>query len=126
MVVKGFREMIAVASAVIETVDTAAAMAAHQAGDAVFVAVRESHEYAQGHIPGAVHAPRGFLEFIADPDGPMHKPELSSDRKLMIYCGSGGRSMLAAKTLHDMGITNVVNVGGGFQGWAGSGGDIER
>ena len=82
-------------------------------------------QYLKGHIPGAVHVPRGFLEFIADPDGPMHKPELSSGRKLMVYCGSGGRSILAAKTLHDMGITDLVNVGGGFQGWAGNGGAVE-
>jgi len=125
MAVTGFRELMAAAGAVVETIDTAAAMQAHQAGDAVFVDVREGHEWAQGHIPGAVHAPRGFLEFIADPQGPMHKPELSSGRKLMVYCGSGGRSLLAAKTLHDMGITDIVNVGGGFQSWAGGGGAVE-
>ncbi len=79
----------------------------------------------QGRIPGAVHAPRGFLEFIADPASPMHKPELSSGKRLMIYCGSGGRSVLATKTLVDMGLDKVANIAGGFQAWVGTGGDIE-
>ncbi|HUI18781.1 MAG TPA: rhodanese-like domain-containing protein, partial [Alphaproteobacteria bacterium] len=68
----------------------------------------------------------GFLEFIADPESPMHKPALSSGRRLILYCASGGRSALAAKTLRDMGIAQVCHMAGGFGGWVQSGGPAER
>jgi rhodanese-related sulfurtransferase len=47
----------------------------------------------------------------------MHKPELASGKKLVLFCGSGGRSALAAKTLKDMGLENVAHVAGGFGAW---------
>ena len=124
MVTKGFRDLMAEANAVIDQVSVHDAQALHGAEDVVFVDVREQHEWANGHIPGAVHAPRGFLEFVADPDGPMHNPALASGSRLVIYCGSGGRSALAAKTLHDMGLTKVANMVGGFQAWDQAGGAI--
>ena len=97
------------------------------AGDdgAVFVDVRERAEHDAGAIAGAVAAPRGFLEFIADPGSPMHNAALSSGKRLVIYCASGGRSALAAKTLQDMGIGNVVNLSGGYQAWTEAGGPTE-
>ncbi|MCP4329884.1 MAG: rhodanese-like domain-containing protein [Alphaproteobacteria bacterium] len=125
MAMKGFQQLMAEANAAVPTIDVAEAMSTHQDGDAIFVDVRETEEWMQGRIPGAVHAPRGFLEFIADPASPMHKPELSSGKRLMIYCGSGGRSVLATKTLADMGLDKVANIAGGFQAWVGTGGDIE-
>ena len=66
--------------------------------DALFVDVRERAEQSAGAITGAVAAPRGFLEFIADPASPMHNPALSSGKRLIVYCASGGRSALATKT----------------------------
>ena len=87
--------------------------------------VRESHERAQGFIPGSIHAPRGFLEFIADPEGPMHNPVFTSGKRLILYCGSGTRSALAGKTLCDMGLSNLVNLAGGIQAWLQAGGDLE-
>ena len=57
--------------------------------DTVFVDVRERAEHAAGAITGAVAAPRGFLEFIADPASPMHNPALSAGKRLVIYCASG-------------------------------------
>ena len=81
----------------------------------VFIDVREEEELRNtGTLKDAVHVPRGILEFQADPQSPTHKPELGSAKKLVLYCGSGSRSALAAKTLQDMGIENVAHVAGGF------------
>ena len=93
--------------------------------DTVFVDVRERAEHAAGAITGAVAAPRGFLEFIADPASPMHNPALSAGKRLVVYCASGGRSALATKTLQDMGYAGVANLTGGFQAWTESGGPTE-
>lgn len=94
--------------------------------DAVlFVDVREGHERAKGYIPGSIHAPRGFLEFIAHPDGPMHNPAFTSGKRLVLYCGTGARSALAGKTLHELGLGNLTNLKGGIQGWVGAGGPLE-
>jgi rhodanese-related sulfurtransferase len=125
--IKKAAEMVAEANAAIGTlgVDEAKKLVGRE--DVVFVDVREGGELAtQGKIPGAVHAPRGLLEFYADPSAPYHKPELGSGKRLVVYCASGGRSALAAKTLKDMGIENVANMLGGFTAWQQQGGKIER
>lgn len=70
--------------------------------------------------------PRGFLEFQADPTSPTHKPELGGSKKLVLYCGSGNRSALGAKTLKEMGITNVAHVAGGFAALQQAGGLVEE
>ena len=124
MVTKGFKDLMAEANAAIEVVSAQDAAALLGRDDVVFIDVREAHERAKGTIPTSVHAPRGFLEFIADPEGPMHHPAFASGRKLVVFCGSGGRSTLAAKTLTDMGIADVVNLTGGFQAWVQAGGEV--
>jgi len=124
---KGFRELLAEANAVIETVSVQDAMQVHGEEDVVFVDIREQVEVERtGTIPGAVLAPRGFLEFLADPQSPMHKPELSRGQRIVLFCASGGRSTLAAKTLHDMGIANVCHMAGGFSAWTQAGGPTEQ
>ena len=124
---RGLNEMLAEANAVIETVSVADAFDVADDDDVVFVDVRETAErQAGGGIPGSVHAPRGFLEFYADPESPMHVPELAGGKRLIVYCASGGRSTLAAKTLTDMGIENVCNLAGGFAAWIEAGGTVER
>jgi len=125
MVTKGLREMLIEADAATETIVAQEALDLLGKEDVVFVDVRESHERAQGFIPGSIHAPRGFLEFIAHPEGPMHNPVFTSGKRLILYCGSGTRSALAGKTLHDMGLSNLVNLAGGIQGWLQAGGDLE-
>lgn len=122
---KGFKAMMAEANAVIDVVSAQEAKWLTGQDDVVFVDVRESEERARGFIPGSVHVPRGFLEFIADPDGPMHDPALTPDRRLVVYCASGGRSTLAAKTFKDMGFAKVTNLVGGLQAWVQSGGGLE-
>ena len=125
--VKRAAEMVAEANAAVGTLKVEEAKELVGNDEVVFVDVREGGELAaQGKIPGAIHAARGMLEFYADPSAPYHKPELASGKRLVVYCASGGRSALAAKTLKDMGIANVANMLGGFTAWQQEGGPIER
>ena len=123
MLKMGFKAMLGKANAEIDTVS--AEKAREYVGDEniLFVDVRETQEVENsGGLPGSVHVPRGLLEFIADPESPMHKSELSSGRQLVLYCASGGRSALAAKTLQDMGLPNICHIAGGFTAWVDIGG----
>ena len=80
--------------------------------------IRESEELKQnGKIPGSIHAPRGMLEFYADPSLPYHKPEFNKDNRIILHCASGGRSALATVTLKQMGYENVAHLEGGFKAW---------
>lgn len=124
MLKKGFKDLLAEANGVIESIDVPSAAALVGDDDAVFVDVREAHERQTGFIPGSIHAPRGFLEFIADPEGPMHDPALGEDKRIVLYCGSGGRSALAAKTLKDMGFARVASLVGGMAAWKAADHDI--
>ncbi len=122
---KSAGEMVAEANAAIETMSIEEAKALVGGDDVVFLDVREDAEVAKGKIPGAVHVSRGLLEFVADPNSPMHKPELSSGKPVVVYCASGGRSALAGKVLKDMGVDRVTNMLGGFNAWREAGFDIE-
>ena len=77
----------------------------------LIIDVRETAEWDQGHLPGAVHIPRGFLESRVAGTAP------DSDQEILVSCASGQRSLLAAKTLADMGFTNVSSLAGGFARW---------
>lgn len=80
--------------------------------------VREADEFAAGHLPGARHYPRGFLEVRADLDHPKRDPWLADrSRKLVLYCGGGHRSALAAHALHEMGFPHVRSLAEGWTGW---------
>jgi rhodanese-related sulfurtransferase len=125
--IKRAADLVAEANARVETLSVAKAKPLLGSDDVVFVDVRDGAELARnGKIPGAVHAPRAFLEFHADPASPSHKPELASGKRLVVYCGSGARSALAARTLKDMGLDRVANLLGGFTAWQQEGGAIER
>jgi rhodanese-related sulfurtransferase len=96
-------------------------------GGFTFVDVREPDEWSSGRIPGARHSPRGFLEVRADLSHPKRDAWLADrERRLVLYCGGGHRSALAAKTLHEMGFTNVVSLAEGFSGWLRRGYPVER
>ena len=84
----------------------------------MLVDVREPTETAAGTIPGAVLAPRGMLEFHADPASPYHLAALTPDRRVIVYCKSGARSALAAATLASMGYTDVAHLDGGMAAWS--------
>jgi rhodanese-related sulfurtransferase len=112
---KSAKDFVTEAMKEVETLSGDEAMKLVGDPDVVFVDVREGEELQKtGKVQGAVHVPRGFLEFQADRNSPIHKPELRSDNRLVLYCGSGSRSALAAKTLKEMGFGNVAHVAGGF------------
>ena len=92
---------------------------------AVVVDVRDSAEVEKsGKVPGALLISRGMLEFKADAETPYHEPQLQKDRPIIVYCGSGGRSALAGKTLKDFGYQKVFNLGG-FKDWVEAGMPVE-
>jgi len=91
---------------------------AQRTPDVVFLDVREPSEWNMGHVLGAIHIPRGQLE---------NKVEGLIDRskQVVLYCGGGSRSALAADTMQQMGYTHVTSLRNGFRGWAEAGGEIE-
>ncbi len=111
-------QMVADAKAQIDSLDIEAAKNLLGGQEVIFVDIRDVRELdREGRIPGAIHAPRGMLEFWADPNGAYHRKEFSSGKKLVLFCAAGWRSALAAKALHDMGLENVCDLGGGFDAW---------
>ena len=123
---QNLQQLLAAANAVIDTIAVHDAIPLIEDTAVQFVDIRDTTEIAQtGMLPGALHAPRGFLEFIADSQTSMHAPEFASGKRLIVYCASGGRSVLAAKTLVDMGIPNVWNLAGGFAAWQEANGPIQ-
>ena len=118
---KSASQIIAEARQTIQEITVAQAKEELDQGQTALVLdVREPAEWEKGHIPGVVLAPRGMLEWYADPTTPHAKPELTTkrDARIIVACASGGRSMLAAQTLKSMGYTNVVNMAGGFNEWS--------
>ncbi len=94
--------------------------------DLLLVDLREIQERVDlGCIPGSRHVPRGMLEFWADPASPYYRDWFQEDRRIIVYCAGGGRSVLAALALQDMGFTNVAHVEEGFRGWKEAGEPIE-
>ncbi len=86
--------------------------------DALLIDVREPAELdAEGMIRGAVHAPRGMLEFWADQASPDHRPEFDPQRRTVVYCATGGRSALAAQLLRQLGYADVAHLDGGITAW---------
>jgi rhodanese-related sulfurtransferase len=87
-------------------------------GDVLLVDLREAEERVQnGVIRGALHAPRGMLEFYADPTSPYHRAEFQPARRIILHCASGGRSALAADTLAALGYEDVAHLDGGLKAW---------
>jgi rhodanese-related sulfurtransferase len=89
---------------------------------AVLVDLREPAELSNdGTIEGAVHAPRGMLEFYADPTSPYHRAEFDPGRRTILFCASGGRSALGAQALAQLGYGDVAHLDGGLKAWRGEG-----
>jgi rhodanese-related sulfurtransferase len=87
--------------------------------DFLLVDVREESEWARGHLPGAVHLGKGVIE--RDIEGRVPDPET----EIVLYCGGGYRSALAADALQQMGYTHVASMDGGFRGWKEAGHPVE-
>ncbi|HAX04603.1 MAG TPA: rhodanese, partial [Acidimicrobiaceae bacterium] len=85
---------------------------------ALIVDIRDVREMQRdGAIPGAMHAPRGMLEFWVSPDSPYTKEIFGEDREFVLCCAGGMRSALSAKTLKDMGMEKISHIETGFGGW---------
>jgi rhodanese-related sulfurtransferase len=124
---KGVMDLVAEAKENIENLSPAEVAAELEKGGVVLVDLREQHELdAQGVIQGAIHAPRGMLEFHADPSTPYHLEELARGARVVLYCASGGRSALACSTLKDLGYGDVAHLEGGFKAWAGAGNPVKQ
>lgn len=94
---------------------------ARRAGAAI-VDLREPEELMEtGIIPGAIHVPRGMLEFAADPEGPVHQAPLDPARPTVLYCAVSGRSALAALTLRALGYGSVAHLADGLDAWLAEG-----
>ncbi|MEO7804534.1 MAG: rhodanese-like domain-containing protein [Actinomycetota bacterium] len=117
---KTVMEMVAEAKDRVENLDVEQVAKELEAG-ALLVDIREPQERQQASIPGSISAPRGMLEFYADPTLPHHNKELIADRRIVLHCAAGMRSALAADTLQQMGYTNVAHLVGGIQAWQESG-----
>jgi rhodanese-related sulfurtransferase len=122
----GYKELVARAEAEVETLNVVQAMAAADRPESVFIDLRDVRElWREGKIPGAVHVPRGMLEFWIDPESPYHKPLFTEPRRFIFYCNLGWRSALAAQVAQHMGLSNVCHLGGGFTAWCEAGGAVE-
>lgn len=94
--------------------------------DVLLVDLREPHERSEhGVISGSVHAPRGMLEFYADPTTAYFHPEFDPGRRTILYCATGGRAALAAETLTRLGYTRVTYLKGGLHAWVEAGYGVE-
>lgn len=119
-------DLVKAARSQIENLDVKSVQRERAEGDVVLVDIRESEERERtGSIPGAVHLPRGMLEFYADPATPYYRDELAPGKRVVLHCASGGRSALAAQTLATMGYSNVAHLDGGFTAWKAAGGPVE-
>lgn len=113
---KTAQDLVAAAKATTTEIAVADAERAIREADAL-LDVREADEYAQGHLPGAVHMSRGMLEFKLS-----NHPKLSArDQRIVLYCKTSGRAALAAAAMKEMGYLNVVSIAGGFDAWAAAG-----
>jgi rhodanese-related sulfurtransferase len=119
------KDMLAAANAAVSRIQAADLRKLMSDGNALVVDVRDPPELAAGgKVKGAVNVSRGMLEFRADPESQYYNPAFQKDKTIVLYCGSGGRSALAGKTLQDLGYTSVYNAGA-FKDLAGAGIETE-
>ncbi|MDD9876926.1 MAG: rhodanese-like domain-containing protein [Magnetovibrio sp.] len=125
---KGIKDLVAEAEAVITTMSTDEAIRRHKEDDegTVFIDIRDVRELERdGMVPGAIHVPRGMVEFWFDPDSPYYKEILGDESKTyVLYCAAAWRSALSCKTLYDMGFPNAVHFADGFKAWKEAGGPV--
>jgi rhodanese-related sulfurtransferase len=125
-ITKGFRALVDEAMAQVKTYSVEEARAKMHDPQVQIVDIRDVRELGPGTVVGSFHAPRGMLEFWVDPASPYHKPLFADEGKeFVLFCGAGWRSALAAKTLQDMGMTNVAHIDGGYAEWVKQGAPTE-
>ncbi|GAA6143769.1 rhodanese-like domain-containing protein [Hydrogenophaga sp. 5NK40-0174] len=118
---KSALDLVAAAKASITEIPVDQAEAAIKDAD-VLIDVREGDEFAAGHLPGAIHASRGMLEFKLSSN-----PALSArDLKVVLYCKTSGRAALAAAAMKEMGYLNVKSIAGGYDAWIAAGKPVAK
>ncbi len=125
-ITKGYKQLVDEAMAQVKTYSVADVRARLGKPDVQIVDIRDVRELANGTVVGALHAPRGMLEFWVDPASPYFKPVFADESKeYILFCGAGWRSALATKALQDMGMTNVAHIDGGWAEWTHQGAPTE-
>ena len=123
MIKKGIKQLIADAEKRSVGISVEEAKKRHGDANTVFVDLRDVRELERdGMIADAFHAPRGMLEFWVDPDSPYYKPVFAEGKTFIVYCQADWRGTLAAATLADMGLQNVLHLQGGYGEWKKAGG----
>ena len=118
---KNALDLVAAAKARVNEIAVVDAEAAIRDAD-VLIDVREESEFAAGHVPGAIHASRGMLEFKLS-----GTPALQArDLKVVLYCKTSGRAALAAAAMQEMGYLNVRSIAGGYDGWVAAGKPVAK
>ena len=121
----GYKALVDAALAEIDIVSAADAMPLLDDDGVVFVDVRDVRELDRdGMIPGAVHAPRGMLEFWIDPESPYHREVFAGGKRYLFYCALSWRSALATQTAKRMGLDDAAHLDGGLKEWQEAGGEV--
>ena len=122
---KSAKALVDEAMALVATRSIDEARALHERGEVLFVDLRDVRELErEGVVPGAVHAPRGMLEFWVDPESPYHREVFAPGRPLLLFCAAGWRSARATRTLMEMGLEDVAHIEGGFSAWKAAGAPV--
>jgi len=123
---KTAKELVDAANAVVPKITAAQAQEIISKGNVLIVDVRDAPEVEQsGKVAGAVHVPRGMLEFRADPESPYHDQNFAKDKTVVVYCASGGRAALGGQALKELGYGEVYNLGA-FKDWVEAGGPVDK
>ena len=118
MPIESVKKMVEAAKAEIDNISPEEAARRAAEDGALIVDIRDVREMQRdGAIPGAMHAPRGMLEFWVSPDSPYTKEIFTEDREFVLCCAGGMRSALSTKTLKDMGMEKISHIETGFGGW---------
>ena len=113
------KDLVEEAKKNVTMISVADAKALFDKGGTVFLDCRTEKEYRSGHVPGAMHIPRGLMEFQIEGKIP------DKNANIVMYCKSGGRACLACESITEMGYENVKNMDGGWQAWLKAGHPVE-
>lgn len=126
-ITKGIKALTQEARRVVDDLTIEQAKLLYKDDQYVFVDVREAEERLKlGVIPGAFTCPRGMLEFLIDPECPVHNTVFAQDKTYVFYCAHGLRSLYAAKLATEMGLGPVKNLAGGFAAWVEGNGHVTQ
>jgi rhodanese-related sulfurtransferase len=126
MLAKTAAHLVAEAKARVENLSAEDVATELRRGHPLLVDLREPAERVEhGVIPGAIHAPRGMLEFYVDPTSAYYRTEFAPNRRTILFCASGGRSALAAEMLQRLGYARVAHLDGGLRAWREAGLTVE-